>query len=62
MDKRYADPFDTQVTPEESEALYTQIDEDALREAAKLDKPVRKRPLPASIEEIIEDDDEMSFG
>lgn len=62
MDKHYADPFDTQVTPEESEALHAQIDEDALREAAELDKPVRKRPLPTSIEEIIEDDDEMSFG
>ena len=62
MDKHYTDSFDTQVTPEESEALYTQIDEDALREAAKLDKSVRKRPLPTSIEEIIEDDDEMSFG
>ena len=61
MDKFYADPFDTQVTPEEFEEQHIDIDEDALSENSMPD--VRKRrPLPTAIEDIIEEDDEPSFG
>lgn len=61
MDKFYADPFDTQVTPEEFEKQHIDIDEDVLSENGMSD--VRKRrPLPTAIEDIIEEDNEPSFG
>lgn len=61
MDKFYADPFDTQVTPEEFEEQHIDIDEGVLSENSMPDAR-KRRPLPTAIEDIIEEDDEPSFG
>lgn len=60
MDKFYADPFDTQVTPEEFEEQHIDIDEDVLSENSMPDVR-KKRPLPKAIEDIIEEDMGESF-
>ena len=62
MDKFYADPFDTQVTPEEFEEQHIDIDEGVLSENSMPDV-CKRRPLPTAIEDIIEEnkDDDLSL-
>ena len=60
MKRHYSDPFDTQVTPEEFEKFYDDVDEKTLREGSMPDTN-KCRPLPTAIEDIIEEDMDESF-
>ena len=59
MNRHYNDPFDTQVTPEEFEQFHVDVDDETLHECSV--PAVKGRPLPASIDEPIEDDMDDSF-